>query len=65
MTNEQIKKLMQYGDYGLVARMLGITADATRMRFYRNDDKVKKAMIKIIKNREALIKKTHISTKNQ
>lgn len=55
MTIEQIKKNMQYGDYGLLGKMLGITTDAARMRFRRNDEEVKKVLLKIIENREKLI----------
>lgn len=55
MTIEQIKQKMEYGDYGVAGKMLGITTDAARMRFRRGDDEMNETLIKIINNRETLI----------
>lgn len=56
MTIEQIKEKTQYGDYTLLGQVLGINAPAAKMRFLRGDEKSKEALIKIIENREELIK---------
>jgi hypothetical protein len=56
MTIEQIKKKTQYGDYTLLGQVLGLNAPAAKMRFLRGDEKAKEALLKIIANREELIK---------
>ena len=56
MTIEQIKSKTQYGDYTLLGQVLGVNAPAAKMRFLRGDEQSKLAMIKIIENREQLIK---------
>ena len=56
MTIEQIKAKTQYGDYTLLGQVLGLNAPAAKMRFLRGDEQSKLAMIKIIENREQLIK---------
>lgn len=56
MTTEQIKKKTQYGDYTLLGQVLSLNAPAAKMRFLRGDEKAKEALIKIIENREELIK---------
>lgn len=61
MTTEQIKKKTQYGDYTLLGQVLGINAPAAKMRFLRGDDKAKEALIKIIGNREDLIKEFQVN----
>lgn len=61
MTIEQIKKKTQYGDYTLLGQVLGINAPAAKMRFLRGDDKAKEALIKIIGNREDLIKEFQVN----
>ncbi len=56
MTIEQIKTKTQYGDYTLLGQVLGLNAPAAKMRFLRGDENSRQAMIKIIENREQLIK---------
>lgn len=56
MTIEQIKKSTIYGDYTLLALVLGIKVPAAKMRFLRGDETAAKVLIKIIANREELIK---------
>jgi hypothetical protein len=56
MTIEQIKKSTQYGDYTLLGQVLGLNAPAAKMRFLRGDEQAKNALVKIIANREELIK---------
>ena len=56
MTIEQIKKKTQYGDYTLLGQVMGLNAPAAKMRFLRGDEKAKEALLKIIANREELIK---------
>ncbi|WP_316634322.1 hypothetical protein [uncultured Flavobacterium sp.] len=56
MTIEQIKEKTLYGDYTLLGHVMGINAPAAKMRFFRGDEKAKNALIKIISNREKLIK---------
>lgn len=56
MTIEQIKTQTQYGDYTLLGQVLGINAPAAKQRFLRGDEKAKAALLKIIENREKLIK---------
>ncbi|CAC9975699.1 MULTISPECIES: hypothetical protein [Flavobacterium] len=56
MTIEQIKEKTLYGDYTLLGQVMGINAPAAKMRFFRGDEIAKKALLKIIANREALIK---------
>lgn len=55
MTIEQIKEKTLYGDYTLLGQVMGIKAPAAKMRFFRGDEIAKKALIRIIENREALI----------
>ena len=56
MTIEQIKTKTQYGDYTLLGQVLGLNAPAAKMRFLRGDENSRQAMIKIIENREQLLK---------
>ncbi len=56
MTIEQIKEKTLYGDYTLLAQVMGIKAPAAKMRFFRGDEIAKKTLIRIIENRGALIK---------
>ena len=56
MTIEQILKKTQYGDLTTLGQVLGITAAAAKMRFLRGNEKAKEALLKIIANREELIK---------
>ena len=56
MTIEQIKIQTQYGGYTLLGQVLGINAPAAKQRFLRGDEKAKAALLKIIENREKLIK---------
>ncbi len=60
MTIEQIKKNTQYGDYTLLGQVLGINAPAAKMRFLRGDETAKEALLKIISNREQLIKEFQV-----
>jgi hypothetical protein len=55
MTFEQIKSLVQYGDYVVLSRMLEIRTDAAKMRFLRGDKQAARAMKKIVLSREKLI----------
>ncbi|SEO39657.1 hypothetical protein SAMN05444671_3336 [Flavobacterium sp. CF108] len=63
MTIEQIKEKTLYGDYTLLGQVMGINAPAAKMRFFRGDEIAKKALLKIIANREALIKEFQKKTK--
>jgi len=56
MTTEQIKGRTQYGDYTLLGQVLGINSPAAKQRFLRGDTVAKAALLKIIENREKLIK---------
>jgi hypothetical protein len=56
MTIEQIKKKTLYGDYTLLGQVMGIKAPAAKMRFLRGDEKAKNMLLKIITNRENLIR---------
>ena len=56
MTIEQIKTKPQYGDYTLLGQVIGLNAPAAKMRFLRGDENSRQAMIKIIENRQQLIK---------
>lgn len=60
MTIEQIKKKTQYGDYTLLGQVMGLNAPAAKMRFLRGDEKSKEALLKIIANREELIKEFQV-----
>lgn len=60
MTIEQIKKKTQYGDYTLLGQVMGLNAPAAKMRFLRGDEKSKEALLKIISNREELIKEFQV-----
>lgn len=62
MTIEQIKEKTLYGDYTLLGQVMGIKAPAAKMRFFRGDEIAKKTLLKIIANREALIKEFQITT---
>ncbi|MAO42126.1 MULTISPECIES: hypothetical protein [Leeuwenhoekiella] len=56
MTTEQIKEKLEYGDYGTLARMLGLkNPAAAKMRFKRGDLQAKEALIRIIESREQLV----------
>ena len=58
MTIEQIKEGIDYGDYNLLQKILGVkTVAAARMRFLRGDEKAIQAMRAIQENREEYIKK--------
>ncbi len=46
----------QTGDTQTVAKMIGATTEATRMRLSRKDEKAYKALYKVIEQRENLIK---------
>lgn len=56
MTLEQIKEKIKHGDYNTLALVLGISSDAAKMRFKRNDPDATEVLIKIITMRENLIK---------
>jgi len=53
--SEQLNLNIQYGDFQTLAKCLGISADAAKMRYYRGDLKSKELLQKIIENRENLI----------
>ena len=53
---EQLKEKIKYGDYNTLGQILGITSDAAKMRFKRNDPDATEVLIKIITMRENLIK---------
>jgi hypothetical protein len=55
MTLEQLKKMMRYGDYATLARMLEINPEAAKMRLLRHDDQALEAMILVVESRERLI----------
>ncbi len=55
MTIEQLKEKIQYGDYQTLAKVLGISADAAKMRFFRGDEKTANVLQEIIAMRENLI----------
>lgn len=59
MTFEQIKSLVQYGDYVVLGRMLEIKVDAAKMRFLRGDKQAARTMKKIVLSREKLIADFH------
>ncbi|AFR36582.1 hypothetical protein [Riemerella anatipestifer] len=44
----------QTGDYQTLAKALGTTVDAARMRYYRKDEQAVKILYRIIKQREEL-----------
>lgn len=56
MKLEQIKYKIRYGDYITLSEMLNTTADSAKMRIRRNDKIAMEALIKIITNRERLIR---------
>lgn len=64
MTIEQIKKKTQYGDYTLLGQVLGINAPAAKQRFLRGNIRSKEALVKIIENREELIKEFQVADDN-
>jgi len=64
MTSEQLKAKIKYGDYNTLGQILGITSDAAKMRFKRNDTVAIEAMTKMIAGREQLIKE-YQSVKNK
>ncbi len=55
MTKEQLKEKTQYGDYQTLAKVLGISAEAAKMRFFRGDEKSANILQEIITMRENLI----------
>lgn len=56
MTIEEIKNRVQYGDYQVLAEMLGIRSSVTaKSRFVRGNEEAKEAMELIITTREELI----------
>ncbi|HLN94230.1 MULTISPECIES: hypothetical protein [unclassified Flavobacterium] len=56
MTLEQLKKMMRYGDYATLSRMLEINPEAAKMRLLRGDAKAMEAMQLLIESREKLIR---------
>jgi hypothetical protein len=61
---EQLKEKIKYGDYNTLGQILGITSDAAKMRFKRNDTVAIEAMTKMIVGRDQLIKE-YQSIKNK
>jgi hypothetical protein len=61
---EQLKEKIKYGDYNTLGQILGITSDAAKMRFKRNDSVAIEAMTKMIVGRDQLIKE-YQSIKNK
>ena len=57
MKTEQKEIKIKYGDYQTLADMLGVSTDAARMRYRRNDPEAIRAMEVIFENREKLINK--------
>jgi len=55
MTIEQIKLKLTYGDYQILGKVLGISAEAAKQRFFRGDQKSATILQKIIENREQFI----------
>lgn len=56
MTIEEIKNRVQYGDYQILAEMLGVRSSVTaKSRFVRGNEEAKAAMELIITTREELI----------
>lgn len=51
------KQKKQTGDYQTLAKALGTTVDAARMRINRNDEKAHRTLKDIIEQREKLIEK--------
>ena len=57
MTIEEIINKVEYGDYPVLAEMLGVRNPQTaKKRFLRGDDKAKEAMEIIVTTRENMIK---------
>jgi hypothetical protein len=65
MTSDQLKAKIKYGDYNTLGQILGITSDAAKMRFKRNDALAIEAMTKIIVGRDELIKEYQTTKKNK
>lgn len=53
--SEQIKQKTQYGDFQILAKALGISPEAAKMRFRRGDEKALQIIQNIVENREKLI----------
>ena len=64
MTSDQLKAKIKYGDYNTLGQILGITSDAAKMRFKRNDANATEILIKIIEMRENLIKEFQSDKQN-
>lgn len=64
MTLEQIKEKIKHGDYNTLGLVLGISSDAAKMRFKRNDANATEILIKIIEMRENLIKEFQSDKQN-
>lgn len=56
MTIEQLKEKVEYGDYTTLGLLLNVNPATAKMRFFRGNEDAKKALEKIIENRENLIK---------
>lgn len=61
MTIEHFKEKVQYGDYQTLGKVLGISAEAAKMRLFRGDQKSANILQEIITQRENLIKKYQIA----
>lgn len=53
--SEQNTKKTQYGDFQTLGKVLGISAEAAKMRYRRGDEQARKIIQEIIDARENLI----------
>lgn len=53
--SEQKTLRIQYGDFQTLAKILGISSDAAKMRYRRGDEKARQIMQNIVAHREKLI----------
>jgi hypothetical protein len=55
MTTQEIRKKCEYGDFQVLAKVLGISSEAAKARFARGDKTSMEIMLRIIENRNQLI----------
>ena len=55
MDSTQDTKKRQNSDFTTLAKMLGCSYAAAKMRFYRNNEDAMEAMLKIVEAKESLI----------
>lgn len=56
-TVEQLKTRMQVGDYGYVAKVMGITRDAAKMRILRRKPETVRVLKIVLDHRDELAEK--------